>query len=192
MSKMVLITWVDSGGVDGKVWDFKDDYDIHVLECQTIGFVVEETKQHMVVAQSQNPDQWGRLFIIPRGCITATQALSTDKKLPEPTTPAATPSSDITREKLGELLRDFTAAVDFNRDEYESGGEDNYQMVEKIAIKAIESLLNEARREELQEIRKTHDATCGMLRPEVPRDDCQYVSLIEDRISELNQENNES
>lgn len=68
--ELVHVSWVDSGGVDGAVWHFKDEYDLKLHECESVGFLVENTKQHIIIAQSQNPDQWGRLFVIPKGAIT--------------------------------------------------------------------------------------------------------------------------
>lgn len=77
--KMVLIEWDDSGAVDGQVWEFKDEWDCDVHLCKTVGFLVAKNKVATVVAQSENQDQWGRLFAIPNGCITRVTTLGASK-----------------------------------------------------------------------------------------------------------------
>ena len=73
--KMVLVEWNDSGAVDGQVWQFKDDWYCDVHLCKTVGFLVTKNKSVTVIAQSENADQWGRLFAIPNGCITSIKTL---------------------------------------------------------------------------------------------------------------------
>lgn len=70
MQKMVLISWVDSGGND-LIWEFKNEREsLEPHKCETVGFVVEEHEKYITVAQSQNADQWGRQFCIPRAAVT--------------------------------------------------------------------------------------------------------------------------
>ena len=75
MSKPVLIKWEDSGAIDGLVWQFKDDWECNIHECQSIGFLVSKDKRSVVLAQSENKDQYGRLFAIPTGCIISIKTL---------------------------------------------------------------------------------------------------------------------
>lgn len=67
--RIVYIQWEDSASVDGVVWQFKDDWVCESHNCFTVGFLVSEDKNTVVVAQSENDDQWGRLFAIPKKSI---------------------------------------------------------------------------------------------------------------------------
>lgn len=73
---IIYIKWLDSGSVDGLVWQFKDDWEYKTHECETVGVFVEENEQEIIVAQSMNKDQWGRLFAIPKGSIIKTKKLT--------------------------------------------------------------------------------------------------------------------
>ena len=67
--KIVKINWLDSGS-KYRNWEFKDDWSLEPLECMSVGFLVEKTAKKVVIAQSDGQDEWGRLFVIPKGCIT--------------------------------------------------------------------------------------------------------------------------
>lgn len=69
VGNMVHIHWEDSGSVDGLIWQFKDSWECSVHDCNTVGYLVSKDKLQVVVAQSSNDDQWGRLFAIPLSSI---------------------------------------------------------------------------------------------------------------------------
>ena len=62
---IVYVKWLDSGSVDGVVWQFRDDWECSVHTCETVGVLVSKDDAELVLAQSMNEDQWGRLFAIP-------------------------------------------------------------------------------------------------------------------------------
>lgn len=64
---------------EGTVWSFKDEWELEPHTCYTIGVLVTDTKQKLVVAQSWNDDQWGRLFVIPKGAIKEMEYLRCEK-----------------------------------------------------------------------------------------------------------------
>lgn len=74
-NKPVVIEWLDSGSVDGVVWQFKDSYECDVHKCVTVGLLVERDDDKVVIAQSSNDDQWGRLFAIPAKAIVGIENL---------------------------------------------------------------------------------------------------------------------
>ena len=63
--EIVYIRWLDSGSVDGHVWQFKDDWTCAIHECESVGILVKHDETEVVIAQSVNSDQYGRLFAIP-------------------------------------------------------------------------------------------------------------------------------
>lgn len=75
LAKYVVVEWQDSGGKDGVVWEFKDEWEIEPHTCYSVGVLVADTKEKLVIAQSWNDDQWGRLFVIPRRCVVSIERL---------------------------------------------------------------------------------------------------------------------
>ena len=67
--KIYLIKWNDSATLRG----WFDKRDVHKestpLECESVGWIVRETDDEIVLAASRNEDQWGGIWIIPRSCI---------------------------------------------------------------------------------------------------------------------------
>ena len=63
--KLVLIEWVDSAMEYG--WQGKALFDATVSKCQTAGFMLNETDEVMVVAQSRsNSGRWADAITIPK------------------------------------------------------------------------------------------------------------------------------
>ena len=56
---IVYVKWLDSGSVDGVVWQFRDDWECSVHTCETVGVLVSKDDAELVLAQSMNEDQWG-------------------------------------------------------------------------------------------------------------------------------------
>ena len=79
MSRLISVHWRDSGSVDGVVWQFKHDWTCDVHDCQSVGIEVENTKDKIVIAQSSNADQWGRLFAIPKENVISVKELEQSK-----------------------------------------------------------------------------------------------------------------
>ena len=67
--KLYLIKWNDSATMRG--WFDKRDMpkEATPLECVTVGWVVRENDDEIVLAASRNEDQWGGLWIVPRSCV---------------------------------------------------------------------------------------------------------------------------
>lgn len=73
--KIIEITWIDSGGQDGRVWDFKDDFTWPRDEHKTIGYRLKKKDGYLYVSQSVGRDQYGRVFRIPLACIISIRKL---------------------------------------------------------------------------------------------------------------------
>lgn len=79
LAKYVVVEWRDSGAVDGLVWQFKDDWECEVHTNYTVGVIVEDSSDKLVIAQSWNKDQWGRLFAIPKENVKSIEKLMRKK-----------------------------------------------------------------------------------------------------------------
>jgi hypothetical protein len=79
LAKYILVEWRDSGSVEG-IWQFKDEWQCEVHTCYTVGIEISNNKDKLVVAQSMNNDQWGRLFAIPKENIRQITELKELKK----------------------------------------------------------------------------------------------------------------
>ena len=68
-AKLCLIKWNDSATMRG--WFDKRDMpkEATPLECVTVGWLVRENDEEIVLAASKNEDQWGGLWIVPRSCV---------------------------------------------------------------------------------------------------------------------------
>lgn len=69
--KIVEVSWVDSCSYR-EVWINKDllkDVPFTPSECTTVGYLINDGKESVTVAQSTNDTEYGKLFTIPRGCI---------------------------------------------------------------------------------------------------------------------------
>ena len=69
--KPVSIEWVDSKGITDQ-WEYRDEIEtIPPSICWSVGFLVEETDQHMTIAQSVSETQVMGRTTIPRCSITS-------------------------------------------------------------------------------------------------------------------------
>lgn len=41
-TEIIYVKWLDSGSVDGLVWQFRDDWECSVHTCETVGVLVSE------------------------------------------------------------------------------------------------------------------------------------------------------
>jgi len=74
--KMLYIEWVDSLGQSH--WQFKSDIEERsVTKVITVGIVVHEDKEQLVIAHSQSldTDEWNSAIHIPKCCITKKRIL---------------------------------------------------------------------------------------------------------------------
>jgi len=71
--KLVLIEWIDAYHLDA--WQFgaapKADFD----PCWTVGFLMDETKQGVIVAQTWFDQDCANLIAIPKGMIKTIKVL---------------------------------------------------------------------------------------------------------------------
>jgi len=76
--KLVLIEWIDSYSVYEQ-WDFLSDLEEpKVIKCKSVGFVVKETKESiMIIPYISGEDEGGKGGIcIPKICIVSTTELN--------------------------------------------------------------------------------------------------------------------
>ena len=65
--KMVLVKWVDSNTLHG--WQY-GEYPAELAICETLGFVIEDTDEKLVIAQTVS--EYGAhmgITIIAKGCL---------------------------------------------------------------------------------------------------------------------------
>lgn len=67
--KIVKIDWLDSGG-NNLIWEFKDSWQLDAHKITSVGILVSSNKKEVIICQSESQDQYGRLFVIPKGCVT--------------------------------------------------------------------------------------------------------------------------
>jgi len=72
--KIVKIEWLDSGG-NNLIWEFKEEWQLTSHKITSIGILVADDKDEVIICQSESEDQYGRLFVIPRGCIKSIKEL---------------------------------------------------------------------------------------------------------------------
>lgn len=76
--KILLIEWVDSAGDPG--WQHTEDIKAHLAHCQTVGFLVTETKEAIALALSRTTSNgfkpFGDIISIPKISITSKRVLS--------------------------------------------------------------------------------------------------------------------
>ena len=74
---LVLITWLDSGKIVGNEWTFTTDLPTTalVITCQSVGWIVRETEEELVIAphvgaeRDGRPQQFLGLLAIPKVAI---------------------------------------------------------------------------------------------------------------------------
>lgn len=65
---LVVIQWIDAAHFDG--WQFGSSLNMDFDPCWTVGFLVAENEEGVVVAQTWYPEDMANLIRIPRGMIT--------------------------------------------------------------------------------------------------------------------------
>lgn len=68
--KLVLINWIDPACASG--WNGPHEANDRwgkTLECKSVGWIIKEDKQKVMIASSISPDELGDLFVIPKVCI---------------------------------------------------------------------------------------------------------------------------
>ncbi len=73
MAKIYIIDWIDSASENG--WVASNDLGIaNIAKCQSVGYLVKETKEHITLAQNRSKDEshypFGELISIPCVAIT--------------------------------------------------------------------------------------------------------------------------
>ncbi|MEM7213049.1 MAG: hypothetical protein AAF479_14360 [Pseudomonadota bacterium] len=75
--KIELVHWIDSCTTQG--WHNPGPVDYSPVECQTVGFLVEETKVYISLATSIAPDSGAKhcdVMTIPKAVITDRQTIA--------------------------------------------------------------------------------------------------------------------
>lgn len=80
MNKIVLIEWLDSKGITNQ-WEYVDDIEsLKPCQCHSVGFLIEETKEYITIAQSINESQILGRTAIPQCSIKNIKYLTNNKK----------------------------------------------------------------------------------------------------------------
>lgn len=71
---IVIVTWVDAATDNG--WTDTDEaHDFVPPECLTIGYLVADKPDHLVLAQTHGGNEMGNRWTIPRGMVSAVRIL---------------------------------------------------------------------------------------------------------------------
>lgn len=71
---LVIVNWIDAATDNG--WTDTDEaHDFTPPACVTVGFLVADKPDHIVLAQSHGGDEMGNRWTIPRGMVTAMRVL---------------------------------------------------------------------------------------------------------------------
>ena len=71
--KKVHVTWIDSAAA-ARQWIDKEEL-MTVAVCSSVGFLLERTRRHILIAQSYSDTQYGQVLVIPAGCIRKVKRL---------------------------------------------------------------------------------------------------------------------
>lgn len=68
------VSWVDSASVNGGLWISREEIDPDVMTLDgltqhSVGFVINETDEVLLIAQSVGPDRLGAVLAIPKVAI---------------------------------------------------------------------------------------------------------------------------
>ena len=72
MGKIYWCEWLDSQSYHG----WQDDSDYSLAICQSVGFIVKETKEFIALATSTNEEESNATITIPKKCILKSKILS--------------------------------------------------------------------------------------------------------------------
>ena len=71
---LVIVRWIDIASHDGAWMDYSDAVTMKPIQVETVGWVIKENPEYIVVAASISPDKeesvTGSINAIPRGCIS--------------------------------------------------------------------------------------------------------------------------
>lgn len=71
---IVLVVWIDAATEAG--WtDTEDAHDFVPPECQTLGYLIADKPDHVVLAQTHGGNEMGNRWTIPRGMVKAMKVL---------------------------------------------------------------------------------------------------------------------
>ena len=70
--KLVKVTWHDAQSYDA--WDGRDQ-EFEAPKCVTVGFLVEQTKKHIVVAGTRSRKDIACAMVIPMGMVKKVKRL---------------------------------------------------------------------------------------------------------------------
>lgn len=71
---LVMVTWVDAATDNG--WTDTDEaHDFVPPVCQTIGYLVADKPDHVVLAQTHGGNEMGNRWTIPRGMVSSVRTL---------------------------------------------------------------------------------------------------------------------
>ena len=75
--KIYEVIWIDSAA-DSRNWVNQHDIeDIAIApECKSVGYLILEDKEKVVICTSINDFQYGRIFTIPKCCIKKKKLIS--------------------------------------------------------------------------------------------------------------------
>jgi len=63
--KIIEVEWIDTSSISG--WHDKDIIDNPIdFTCHSVGYLLKETPEYIMLAQSYQPDQFGELLYIPK------------------------------------------------------------------------------------------------------------------------------
>ena len=80
--KMVLVRWIDARFIEG--WYERHDIDsARSIKCVTVGILLNENENDIVVSCHRNEDHIAGAMAIPRGCIKSIKQLKVVKALDE-------------------------------------------------------------------------------------------------------------
>lgn len=79
---LVKVHWNDPAA-HGDPWLLRSEISsdrISDATCITVGYIVRETQDLVVLASSLTPEHFGSVMTIPRACVTAVEALTVKKQ----------------------------------------------------------------------------------------------------------------
>jgi len=63
--EIIQIHWIDTSSIEG--WHDRDIVDDPIdFNCHSVGYLLKETREYIMIAQSYQPDQFGDLLYIPQ------------------------------------------------------------------------------------------------------------------------------
>ena len=73
--KIALVTWKDSCLTATGSYDLKEATELHLIDCRTVGFVVQETEEFITLAASCLNKDFRHLNVIPKSGVIGIEDL---------------------------------------------------------------------------------------------------------------------